>query len=117
MPVHEADASSRGTSRSRVHRGHLGRRVTILAAILAAALTALGGGAIAAPPSGSGTPDFGPTVLISAPSMPTSQIQAAVDAVAPQQVSNQFGPQRYALLFNPGTYGTAATPLNFQVGY
>ena len=49
--------------------------------------------------------------------MPTSQIQAAVDAVAGQQVSNQFGPQRYALLFKPGTYGTAANPLNFQVGY
>ncbi len=28
-----------------------------------------------------------------------------------------FGPQRYALLFMPGTYGTAGTPLNFQVGY
>jgi hypothetical protein len=32
-------------------------------------------------------------------------------------VSNQFGPQRYALLFKPGTYGTADNPLNFQVGY
>ena len=30
---------------------------------------------------------------------------------------NQFGTQRYALLFKPGTYGTAANPLNFQVGY
>ena len=34
-----------------------------------------------------------------------------------QQVPNQFGPQRYALLFKPGTYGSAAQPLNFQVGY
>src|SRR5258708_20825602 len=49
--------------------------------------------------------------------MPTSQIQMAVDAIANQQISNQFGPQRYALLFMPGTYGTAGTPLNFQVGY
>jgi hypothetical protein len=51
------------------------------------------------------------------PSMPTSQIQATVDAIANQQVSNEFGTQRYALLFKPGTYGTAAEPLNFQVGY
>ncbi len=49
--------------------------------------------------------------------MPTSQIQATVDAIANQQVPNQFGTQRYALLFKPGTYGTAADPLNFQVGY
>jgi hypothetical protein len=62
-------------------------------------------------------PDFGPNVLIFKPSMPLSQIQATVDAIANQQVSNQFGTQRYALLFMPGTYGSASTPLNFQVGY
>jgi hypothetical protein len=64
-----------------------------------------------------GQPDFGPNVKIFDPSMPTSEIQATVDAIAAQQVGNQFGPQRYALLFKPGTYGTAAAPLNFQVGY
>jgi hypothetical protein len=62
-------------------------------------------------------PDFGPNVMIFDPSMPTSQIQTAVDAIANQQISNQFGTQRYALLFMPGTYGSADTPLNFQVGY
>jgi hypothetical protein len=56
-------------------------------------------------------------VLIFKPTMPQSQIQAAVNAVAAQQVSNQFGTQRYALLFEPGTYGSSANPLNFQVGY
>ena len=61
--------------------------------------------------------DFGPNVTIFDPSMPTSQIQTAVDAIANQQISNQFGTQRYALLFKPGTYGTPTTPLNFQVGY
>lgn len=61
--------------------------------------------------------DLGPNVLVFDPSMPTSQIQAAVDAVAAQQVPNQFGPQRYALLFKPGTYGTPDAPLIFQVGY
>ena len=62
-------------------------------------------------------PHFGPNVMIFDPSMPTSQIQAAVDAIAGQQVSNQFGTQRYALLFEPGTYGSSTNPLNFQVGY
>src|SRR6476620_9076529 len=62
-------------------------------------------------------PDFGPNALIFDPSMSTSQIQAAVDAVATQQVPNQFGTQRYALLFKPGTYGSSTQPLNFQVGY
>src|SRR5207245_4822381 len=65
----------------------------------------------------SGQPDFGPNVYIFDPSMPTSQIQATVDAIAAQQVSNQFGTQRYALFFKPGTYGSRTTPLNFQVGY
>ena len=49
--------------------------------------------------------------------MPQSTIQATVDAVASTQVSNQFGTQRYAFLFEPGTYGSSATPLIFQVGY
>ena len=65
----------------------------------------------------SGAPDFGSSVLIFNPSMSQASIQAAVDAVAAQQVPNQFGTQRYALLFEPGTYGSSKSPLNFQVGY
>ncbi|HEX4690224.1 MAG TPA: coagulation factor 5/8 type domain-containing protein [Solirubrobacteraceae bacterium] len=61
--------------------------------------------------------DLGPNVKVFDPSMPTSEIQAQVDAIAAQQVSNQFGTQRYALLFKPGSYGTADHPLIFQVGY
>src|SRR5262245_64792783 len=72
------------------------------------------GVAAAAPPA---QPDFGPNVKIFDPSMPTSQIQATVDAIANQQVDNEMGTQRYALLFKPGTYGSAANPLVFQVGY
>ena len=60
---------------------------------------------------------FGPNVMIFDPSMPTSQIQAAVDAIASQQVDNEMGTQRYALLFKPGVYGSAAQPLIIQVGY
>ncbi len=62
-------------------------------------------------------PNLGANVVVFTPAMPVSQILATVNALATQQVSNQFGTQRYALLFEPGTYGSAATPLNFQVGF
>jgi hypothetical protein len=65
----------------------------------------------------SGTVDLGPNVLVFDPSMPQAEIQAKVDAIAAQQVGNEMGSARYALLFAPGTYGTVAQPLNFQVGY
>src|ERR1700733_7294037 len=72
---------------------------------------------LAAPATLPGQPNFGPNVYVLRPSMPQSQIQATVDSIASQQVGNQFGTQRYALLFEPGTYGSAADPLIFQVGY
>ncbi len=61
--------------------------------------------------------NFGSNVYIFTPSMPLSQIQTTVDSISTAQLTNQFGTQRYALLFEPGTYGSATTPLNFQVGY
>jgi hypothetical protein len=61
--------------------------------------------------------NLGPNVYLFTPSMPLSEIQATVNSIATQQVSNQFGTQRYALLFEPGTYGSSTSPLNFQVGY
>ena len=66
--------------------------------------------ALEAPDSEASQPDFGSNVMIFDPSMSTATIQAVVDAIAAQQVSNQFGPQRYALLFKPGTYGSTAAP-------
>src|SRR5258708_23645028 len=65
----------------------------------------------------SSQPSFCSNVYIFNPGMPQSDIQATVDAIANQQVSNQFGAQRSALLFEPGTYGSSTAPLNFQVGY
>ena len=62
-------------------------------------------------------PDFGPNVHIFDPGMAQSQIQATVDLIASRQISDQFGTQREALLFEPGTYGSVADPLSFQVGY
>jgi hypothetical protein len=73
--------------------------------------------AAASPDLRAAAPDFGPNVLIFDPSMSISEIETAANSIAQQQLSNQFGPQRYALLFMPGTYGTASTPLIFQVGY
>jgi hypothetical protein len=49
--------------------------------------------------------------------MDQGSIQAALDAVANQQVNAEFSTNRYAFLFEPGTYGSTAKPLNFQVGY
>jgi hypothetical protein len=62
-------------------------------------------------------PNFGPNVIVFDPSMSTSQIQTTVDSIANQQVDNEMGTQRYALLFKPGTYGSSTQPLVFQVGY
>ncbi len=92
----------------------------VLATALAAGAVAISGAAAApqhASKPAAGVPDFGPNVKIFDPSMSTSEIKAVVDAIAAEQVSNQFGTQRYALLFKPGTYGTPTDPLNFQVGY
>ena len=88
-------------------------RLIVVLALLAVGVVVSGPAAAAAP----GQPDFGPNVVIFDPSMPVAEIQATVDAIATQQVPNQFGPERYALLFKPGTYGSATNPLNFQVGY
>src|SRR3954451_10922612 len=92
-------------------------RVVSASALMLCALLMAGGGASAAARPHERPPDLGPNVKIFDPSMSTSQIQAAVDAIAAEQVPNQFGTQRYALLFMPGTYGSPAQPLNFQVGY
>jgi len=62
---------------------------------------------------------FGPNVCVFTDTMSQAAIQADLDAIATQQVpvGSQFTSQRYAVLFRPGTYGSAATPLVFQVGY
>jgi hypothetical protein len=92
--------------------------VTVGLAVTAPALAGTSSAAAPAPAAAAaGDPDLGPNTYVFDPSMSVSDIQATVDAVAHRQVSNQFGTERYALLFKPGTYGSAAQPLNFQVGY
>ena len=60
----------------------------------------------------SNTPNFGPNVDIFDPSMSASSIQSTLDSVFNTQKLNQFGTQRYALLFKPGTYSAEA-----NIGY
>src|SRR3989440_8768687 len=81
---------------------------------IAASATSAAMQADAAPPS---APDFGPNVHIFQPSMDQAAIQAELNAIAVAQVHNEFGTRRDAVLFAPGTYGSAAHPLVFQVGY
>jgi hypothetical protein len=92
-------------------------RILLYCLVLATCACLVAPAAMAEMSGSSRQPNFGQNVYILNPTMPQSQIQATVDAIANQQVSNQFGTQRYALLFEPGTYGSSAAPLNFQVGY
>jgi hypothetical protein len=71
-------------------------------------------GTAAAPATGG---SLGPNVYVFTPSESVSTIVSTVNGIANAQVSNQFGTARYELLFEPGTYGTAADPLVFTVGY
>jgi hypothetical protein len=84
---------------------------TIVAAACFAATTAAVVADAPAPTS------LGSNVVIFDPSMSQSQVQAMFDSVSSVQVNNQFGTQRFALLFKPGTYGSAANPLVLQMGY
>jgi hypothetical protein len=59
-------------------------------------------------PSGGTNPDFGPNVFVFDPSMSSATIQSRLNSTFNTQQSNQFGSQRYALLFKPGTYNVDA---------
>jgi hypothetical protein len=62
---------------------------------------------------------FGPNVCVFNDTMSQTTIQTDLNNIATQQVpvASQFDSQRYAIFFQPGTYGSAADPLVFQVGY
>jgi hypothetical protein len=115
-------------------RAHVPRRRRSLALFGTAALIA--GAYLAAVPSGAAAgvmtaqdpasicPDanvaaFGPNVCVFNDTMSQTAIQADLNNIATQQVplASQFSSQRYAIFFLPGTYGSAADPLVFQVGY
>src|SRR5262245_43291175 len=83
-----------------------------LALLLSASVGAATAGA--APPA---PPGLGPNVTVSDPRMPATEIQATVDAIHAQQVDDEMGTNRYALLFKPGVYGSPGNPLQMKVGY
>jgi hypothetical protein len=74
------------------------------AGLLATALPALA--------AKSAKPVFGPNVLIFDSSMSSQLIQKQIDAVYAIQQNNEFGPQRNALLFLPGSY-SVDVPVGF----
>jgi len=79
-------------------------RLGITAGLLAAVLPALA--------ANGAKPVFGPNVVIFDPSMPSQAIQKQIDAVYATQEHNEFGPQRYAFLFLPGSY-SVDVPVGF----
>jgi hypothetical protein len=52
----------------------------------------------------SNTPNFGSNVVIFDPSMSSATIQSQLDSIFNTQKVNQFGTQRFAELYKPGTY-------------
>jgi len=98
-------------------RAALGAAVTAL--VVGLALPAAPASAASNPGTGGDpvAPDLGSNVVIFDPSMPQSDIQAQVDAIYAQQQDNEMGTARYALLFEPGTYGSQDNPLDIPVGY
>ena len=90
--------------------------VLSLALVLVALFsTASTGGSAAS--AASLAPALGSNVIVFDPSMPVGQIQATIDAIHAQQVDAEMSTNRYALLFEPGSYGTVDQPLQLKVGY
>jgi hypothetical protein len=56
------------------------------------------------PPTDPRNPDFGPNTYVVSPSTPQGEYQGRLTAIANQQHTNQFGTERFAVLFKPGTY-------------
>jgi hypothetical protein len=63
------------------------------------------------PPAGN-APNLGPNVYVFNTTMPTTTIQDDINQVYATQESNQFGTQRYELMFEPGTYDVSV-PVGF----
>src|SRR5262245_13222790 len=55
---------------------------------------------------------FGPNVFVFDPTMPAADIRKTADDIFKKMEANEFGPERYALLFKPGKYD-----VTFNVGF
>ena len=100
-------------------------RLRRLAAALAGAVLVAGSlttmTAQAAPAGGHAEPvvanPFGSNVTIISPDMSVTAITDALKEISDKQLNDEMGTNRYAVLFRPGTYGTASEPLHFTLGY
>jgi hypothetical protein len=104
------------------------RRTPLRAVLTALALTVVGLTAPTVAPSAAApaaaptaaldtAPDLGSRVIVFDDSMPVAQIRKRTDAIWRQQVDAEMSEERWSLLFLPGTYGSAAEPLQIKVGY
>jgi hypothetical protein len=73
-----------------------------LSVIGVVALLVLCGSALAA--SAAAKPDFGSNVMVFRPTMAAAKMQEQIDKVYAVQRRNEFGPERNAFLFLPGSY-------------
>ncbi|MEH1101533.1 discoidin domain-containing protein [Micromonospora sp. CPCC 205561] len=76
------------------------------------AVNVTGGDVTPVEPTDPRNPNLGPNTFVFDPSTPTATIQNRLNTIFTQQERNQFGPERYAVLFKPGTY-TADVNLGF----
>jgi hypothetical protein len=100
------------------------RRTPLRAVLTALALTAVGLTAPTIAPSTAApaaapadAPDLGSRVVVFDDSMPVAEIRERADEIWQQQVDAEMSEERWSLLFRPGTYGSAAEPLQIKVGY
>ena len=111
---------TRGLPAARRWRSVLAAAALVTGAGFAAAISPAAAAAATGSPSicpDANVSAFGPNVCVFNDTMSQATIQADLNNISTQQVPNQFGTQRYAILFQPGTYGSTADPLVFTVGY
>jgi hypothetical protein len=87
------------------------RIISTLAAVTALSAV-IGGVARGGPVSTANTSIFGPNVYVFDTSMPDADIQSTATDIFSKMEANQFGSERYALLFKPGSYD-----VTFNVGF
>jgi hypothetical protein len=110
------EESTAVTPRPRLNRVAIGIGIARASALLAVLVVPVGQLACSGwgprsftrAPVESTDPDFGPNVTIVDPAMPTTIIQARLDRVFASQETNEFGGERFAILFKPGTYDVTA---------
>jgi hypothetical protein len=69
-------------------------------------------------PAAQAAPNFGSNVIIFYPSTPTATIQSSLDTIFAKQNSastSQFGTNRYAIFFMPGTYTNIAVNMGYYM--